>query len=549
MQHLDEGMIHAWLDGQLPRDEAASIEAHVAECRPCADAVAEARGLIAASSRILTALDGVQRDVAPKPPSYAEASVSDGSTAPQPIVTASAAHRAQRRWFTGGTLAAAAMIVVAIGTVTIMRAGGGSDVVVSARPSAGPSVLDSAAPLSSPVPSPAPPSGRGTPNASTTPSSAREVAKEQANVPAAPPAANELRRDATDELRARVEAAAPKRFASADTTAVVSGARETVQRAQVRQQVAGAEPQKSAEQLLLKDAKKQEVDQDSRSLTGRGAASVAAQRPTDTAGLARQAAADAAAAQTTGGVRGRVTDANNTGLSSTSVHVLGTNTGVMTNETGEYVLGGLAGGAYKLVVRRVGYASVTRDFTVTVGQTANVNVVLAPAQLTLNSVVVTGAAERGRAKTAGAPARTAPTPAPTPAAPSAGPPPATLPTGESSPIGCYELGITSATPTRTAFRQVPRRMALDSVVVPANADGGIWYRARDLATTNTLPNGRWRPSGPGAVEVEWTAGSRVARVVLSGLGQAKLDGTVEEIDRATATGEGGTVVASRRSCG
>jgi hypothetical protein len=91
-------------------------------------------------------------------------------------------------------------------------------------------------------------------------------------------------------------------------------------------------------------------------------------------------------------------------------------------------------------------------------------------------------------------------------------------------------------------------MALDSVVVPANADGGIWYRARDLATTNTVPNGRWRPSGPGAVEIEWTAGSRVARVVISGLGQAKLQGTVEEIDRATATGEGGQVVASRRPC-
>ena len=55
MQHLDEGMIHAWLDGQLPQDEAQQVEAHVAECRQCADAVAEARGLIAASSRILTA--------------------------------------------------------------------------------------------------------------------------------------------------------------------------------------------------------------------------------------------------------------------------------------------------------------------------------------------------------------------------------------------------------------------------------------------------------------------------------------------------------------
>ena len=59
MQHLDEGTIHAWLDGALSADEAARAEAHVASCSACADAVAEARGLIAASSRILTALDNV----------------------------------------------------------------------------------------------------------------------------------------------------------------------------------------------------------------------------------------------------------------------------------------------------------------------------------------------------------------------------------------------------------------------------------------------------------------------------------------------------------
>ncbi|HEU5185709.1 MAG TPA: zf-HC2 domain-containing protein, partial [Gemmatimonadaceae bacterium] len=59
MQHLDEGTIHAWLDGALGADEAARVDAHVASCARCADAVAEARGLIAASSRILTALDQV----------------------------------------------------------------------------------------------------------------------------------------------------------------------------------------------------------------------------------------------------------------------------------------------------------------------------------------------------------------------------------------------------------------------------------------------------------------------------------------------------------
>jgi Putative zinc-finger len=65
MQHLDEGTIHSWLDGALSADEAAHVEAHVKECPQCAAAVAEARGFIAASSRILTALDNAPRGVIP----------------------------------------------------------------------------------------------------------------------------------------------------------------------------------------------------------------------------------------------------------------------------------------------------------------------------------------------------------------------------------------------------------------------------------------------------------------------------------------------------
>src|SRR2546423_14254437 len=65
MQHLDEGTIHSWLDGAVSADEAARAEAHVRECAQCQAAVAEARGFIAASSRILTALDNVPRGVIP----------------------------------------------------------------------------------------------------------------------------------------------------------------------------------------------------------------------------------------------------------------------------------------------------------------------------------------------------------------------------------------------------------------------------------------------------------------------------------------------------
>jgi hypothetical protein len=65
MQHPDEGTIHAWLDGALPAGEAAAIEAHVASCDTCAPAVAEARGIIAASSRIVGHLDVVPGNVIP----------------------------------------------------------------------------------------------------------------------------------------------------------------------------------------------------------------------------------------------------------------------------------------------------------------------------------------------------------------------------------------------------------------------------------------------------------------------------------------------------
>src|SRR6476469_7295393 len=65
MQHPDEGMIHTWLEGELPADEAAALEAHVAECEECKASVAEARGFIAASSRIVGALDNVPSGVIP----------------------------------------------------------------------------------------------------------------------------------------------------------------------------------------------------------------------------------------------------------------------------------------------------------------------------------------------------------------------------------------------------------------------------------------------------------------------------------------------------
>ena len=107
MQHLDEGTIHAWIDGELPPDEAARVEAHVQSCAACGAMVAEARGLVAASSRIVSALDalpGAQRGVTP-----------DG-------VPAFAARKAPRRWATSRvTTAIAATLGLAAGVVLFFR--------------------------------------------------------------------------------------------------------------------------------------------------------------------------------------------------------------------------------------------------------------------------------------------------------------------------------------------------------------------------------------------------------------------------------------------
>jgi hypothetical protein len=115
MQHLDEGTIHSWLDGALSADEAAQTEAHVKECAQCATAVAEARGFIAASSRILTSLDNVPKGVVPV-----------------------ARRRRVRNWPIWR--AAAAVLVVALGSFVVLR----DRVVPTARTSSAKAIVSDA---------------------------------------------------------------------------------------------------------------------------------------------------------------------------------------------------------------------------------------------------------------------------------------------------------------------------------------------------------------------------------------------------------------------
>ena len=63
MSRPDEGLIHQWLDGECTPEESARLEQLVATDPEWAAAVAEARGLIAASSRIVQSLDAVPRAI------------------------------------------------------------------------------------------------------------------------------------------------------------------------------------------------------------------------------------------------------------------------------------------------------------------------------------------------------------------------------------------------------------------------------------------------------------------------------------------------------
>ena len=111
--HLDEGTIHAWLDGALDAEEESRVERHAAECETCRAAVAEARGLIAGSSRILSALDDVPSGVVPSSPAFGGAGRASGRQRPRSL------------WntlhFTPTRAAAAALVVVAVGTALVLR--------------------------------------------------------------------------------------------------------------------------------------------------------------------------------------------------------------------------------------------------------------------------------------------------------------------------------------------------------------------------------------------------------------------------------------------
>ena len=114
-EHPDEGTIHAWLDGALDELSAGRVEKHVRGCAACSALTAEARGLIAGASRIVTALDDAPPGTRPV---WAQSEAA-GADAPPAAATKAATEADRSLWrrlrVTPGRAAVAATIIVALG--------------------------------------------------------------------------------------------------------------------------------------------------------------------------------------------------------------------------------------------------------------------------------------------------------------------------------------------------------------------------------------------------------------------------------------------------
>ncbi|HYL55621.1 MAG TPA: zf-HC2 domain-containing protein [Gemmatimonadales bacterium] len=69
MPHVDDGTLHAYLDGELSPPEAQAVEAHVAQCPACRTRLDEERALIARAEELLAQAAPPDRELPPfRPP-------------------------------------------------------------------------------------------------------------------------------------------------------------------------------------------------------------------------------------------------------------------------------------------------------------------------------------------------------------------------------------------------------------------------------------------------------------------------------------------------
>ncbi len=126
MQHLDEGLLHELLDGEIPSTDLPPIQAHLAGCSDCRTRLEEAREFSGEAERLVETIELTKRDP------------SRGAViAPRPRA---------RPW--GRDLAWAATVVVAVGAGYLAR-GGSQTQELAERDSGAPASV--AAPVAAPI--------------------------------------------------------------------------------------------------------------------------------------------------------------------------------------------------------------------------------------------------------------------------------------------------------------------------------------------------------------------------------------------------------------
>jgi carboxypeptidase-like protein/putative zinc finger protein len=385
MQHLDEGTIHAWIDGELPPAKRAEAEAHIAECAECAAAVAEARGFVAASSRILTALDSVPGGVLP--------AASTGS---------GAVRRAVPRRFVAPRAWMAIAAVLVLSTVTV----------IAIRPSSETAQLRVAAAARDQKELPATAAPAQAEVRATKPSAAARAADTQAvgavarvspdSLAAAPAAAAA----AGNAASAKAPAATPSRAAApADKPAPVDQTERLKSRLDAERKSTLVRPE-PAQPGASADAAPRPRAAEPQASANRASSQPAAPQPESVAekDLAAKREAPAPVYESLSGkgaaanslgvtITGRVTSEAGAPLSAASVSLQGTGVAAITGSDGEYTLVVPAaranGRKASLVAHLIGYKT-TVDTIAPTNAPITHDFVLAANAVALGQVVITG---------------------------------------------------------------------------------------------------------------------------------------------------------------
>src|SRR5688500_787358 len=102
-------------------------------------------------------------------------------------------------------------------------------------------------------------------------------------------------------------------------------------------------------------------------------------------------------------ITGRITEGQSgQPVAAVQVFIAGSGIGALSQANGRYLLLNVPPGTHTLTAERIGFGSVTRQVTVTAGETVVADFTMSEAALNLDEIVVTGTAGGGRQREVGA---------------------------------------------------------------------------------------------------------------------------------------------------